>query len=573
MIKNQMLHQIDQRLKTIKNNNLPFGGVAVFLFGDLLQLKPTLGKYIFDEPETEGNAISDAIAPLWHSFKIKNLTQNHRQGDDFEYSEMLNRMRTGSLTDEDIDLLETRVMKEDDPGLPSDALYLAATNAEINKINDAKLEHIDSPLITVKAAILGSTNSSRKPDLGSGGEIKGTPLQYILKLKVGARVMLTFNLDTFDGLSNGAQGELLGYETNAADKVSRLYVHFFDNKVGRERREKCVVSSYLQQLRASMPDKLPTHIDMLEFSYSTSKRDYSTSVKNTALTFPIKLAWAISAHKIQGQTCKKPAKLIVNLQRVFEPAQAYVMMSRVENIEQLIIINDVCPKKIYANDDAVKELERLNDAGTDCDNEVEAANLRIMSLNIRSLPKHFVDLIKEPGFEDQDIILVQQTCLQPNNVGDQFEVENYQKHFTSRGNGKGLAAFYTDRFRHEIDINKVEHQISKFSSTDCDVINIYRSTDNTVSGQVKFLEDLNEVISPNKKTMIMGDFNSVFPDCLISRELQSWGYSQVIRSPTHIEGNIIDHCYVSDNVRLEAVKSEQSPVYYSDHDIIKIKLQ
>ena len=280
-----------------------------------------------------------------------------------------------------------------------------------------------------------------------------------------------------------------------------------------------------------MPDKLPTHIDMLEFSYSTSKKDYSTGVKNTALTFPIKLAWAISAHKIQGQTVKKPAKLLVDLQRVFEPAQAYVMLSRVENIEQLIIINNVCPQKIYASKLAMDELERMNkEAGTDCDNEVEAANLRIMSLNIRSLPKHFDDLIKEPGFEDQDIILVQQTCLQPNNVGDQFEVETYQKHFTSRGNGKGLAAFYTDRFRHEIDINKVEHQISKFSSTDCDVINIYRSTDNSVSGQLKFLEDLNEVISPNRKTIIMGDFNSVFPDCLISRELQSWGYSQVIRS-------------------------------------------
>ena len=37
------------------------------------------------------------------------------------------------------------------------------------------------------------------------------------------------------------------------------------------------------------------------------------------------------------------------MQKVFEAAQSYVMLSRVENLNQLIIINDVCSKKIYSS--------------------------------------------------------------------------------------------------------------------------------------------------------------------------------------------------------------------------------
>ena len=67
------------------------------------------------------------------------------------------------------------------------------------------------------------------------------------------------------------------------------------------------------------------------------------------------------SHWIQGQTIKKPNKLIVNLQRVFEAAQSYVMLSRVESLNQLIIINDVCSEKIYSSKLALMELERLKE--------------------------------------------------------------------------------------------------------------------------------------------------------------------------------------------------------------------
>ena len=40
---------IHLRLQEIKSNNLPFGGVNVITVGDLYQLKPVMGQFIFED--------------------------------------------------------------------------------------------------------------------------------------------------------------------------------------------------------------------------------------------------------------------------------------------------------------------------------------------------------------------------------------------------------------------------------------------------------------------------------------------------------------------------------------------
>ena len=45
MIKADMLYQLDMRLREVKEKpDLDFGGVAVFMFGDILQLRPVKAK-------------------------------------------------------------------------------------------------------------------------------------------------------------------------------------------------------------------------------------------------------------------------------------------------------------------------------------------------------------------------------------------------------------------------------------------------------------------------------------------------------------------------------------------------
>ena len=77
MVKSDMLYQLDLRLKELKENyDVSIWGVAFFLFGDLLQLRPTAARYIFDEPSNE--QISHALDFLLDKFKVVNLTYNHR---------------------------------------------------------------------------------------------------------------------------------------------------------------------------------------------------------------------------------------------------------------------------------------------------------------------------------------------------------------------------------------------------------------------------------------------------------------------------------------------------------------
>ena len=117
--------------------------------------------------------------------------------------------------------------------------------------------------------------------------------------------------------------------------------------------------------------------------------------------------------------------------------------------------------------------------------------------------------------------------------------------------------------KHEIDVKKDEYQISKFQFTETDVITVYRSTDNSQSGIVTFLKDLNEMINPKKKTVILGDFNTSFPDNLLSKELLAWDFKQLVKYPSHIEENVINHVYISDKVDRQLVVLDQHPVYYS----------
>ena len=51
------------------------------------------------------------------------------------------------------------------------------------------------------------------------------------------------------------------------------------------------------------------------------------------------------------------------------------------------------------------------------------------------------------------------------------------------------------------------------------------------------------------------------------RELENWNFNQLVREPTHIQGGLIDHCYMSDNISSSSVSLSQKSVYYTDHDI------
>ena len=106
-----MLYKLDLRLREITQMAVPFGNIGIFVLGDLMQLCPVSGRFIFLEPRDPQFLLTNELDPLWKKFECINLEINHRQGEDKKYAEMLNRIRVGEETSEEIEELTKKVRK------------------------------------------------------------------------------------------------------------------------------------------------------------------------------------------------------------------------------------------------------------------------------------------------------------------------------------------------------------------------------------------------------------------------------------------------------------------------------
>ena len=113
---------------------------------------------MFEKPSDKEHAMVFELRNLWQMFTVVILEKNHRQGEDKSYADLLNRVRVGQLTDEDIDVLKRRVRKEDDEEIKkhSNELHIYGTNKKVNERNKSMLEEKKGRLYTIKAG-----NSSR----------------------------------------------------------------------------------------------------------------------------------------------------------------------------------------------------------------------------------------------------------------------------------------------------------------------------------------------------------------------------------------------------------------------------
>ena len=285
MVSADLFYNLDLRLREITMVDDIMGGLSVFVFGDLFQLRPPKARYVFEEPKNKEHAVAYRLRNLWRQFTVVQLEENHRQGEDKEYGDLLNRVRVGAHTEEDIELLKTRETPEDDPVL-NDAIHIYGTNAKVNARNEAKLKEIPGELITVKAKNESRTIKTFTKD--KAGCIRNTPFQAVLKLKISAEVVLVHNLDTLDGLTNGARGVLVAVEKKDG-AVKRMLVKFHNPEHGRGRRER----------ETCWKHRDATYIDPVLWNY------FLGGATASVLQFPLKGASAISSHKIQVKGINK----------------------------------------------------------------------------------------------------------------------------------------------------------------------------------------------------------------------------------------------------------------------------
>ena len=139
-------------------------------------------------------------------------------------------------------------------------------------------------------------------------------------------------------MTNGQLGIIRDTIKTENGEIAKVIVEFQNENVGKENRRK----------NPKFESQYPrgTVIEKVSFSYSISRKAVTGSSKATIIQFPLKVAYAITAHKIQGQTIPKPHKIALDIASVFEDAQAHVMLSRVEEFQQIFLLDKLPERNI-----------------------------------------------------------------------------------------------------------------------------------------------------------------------------------------------------------------------------------
>ncbi|MBC8296834.1 MAG: AAA family ATPase, partial [Pelagibacterales bacterium] len=289
MLRPDILDAINYTLQLTRGNDKPFGGIQIILVGDLFQLPP-----VITSDDTE---VMEKLYPDGQFFFNSNIINSlalvkyelkkvYRQKDK-KLIELLDKARSSMLEDDDLSEFNKRVITNDNE-IPAEIITLSPTNNKVNNINSRNLKSIKKDEFSYKAE--------------QDGSFSGNPVAENLKLKVGAQVMLTKNG------KNWVNGTLA-----IIDKLTKnnIYIQLKDEiyKLEKEKWEK--------------------------FNYKISDNKIIPSVSATFIQYPLKLAWAATIHKCQGQTFEN---VIIDMDYgAFAHGQTYVALSRVVSLKGLYL--------------------------------------------------------------------------------------------------------------------------------------------------------------------------------------------------------------------------------------------
>lgn len=331
MVSSSMLTYISRRLSDIKQCELPFGGLNVIAIGDFFQLRPVKASFVFE------NTI------LWELFKPIFLKENMRQRDDNLYASLLNRARVGMLTNNDISILKKRLINPNASGYET-ALRVFPTRAKVNSYNEYRQNLLSNNLETLHATHYFASNDPNagndvpnsfipQDDNAAGG------LPSCVQLSIKSRVMLIRNLNTQNGLVNGAMGYVESFTRSLSGKIVSVNV-LFDNQINDRRN----ATQELSQRNNAIP------IEQLHHQFIIHGRHI------VRVQFPLILCYACTIHKVQGMSLDK---ICVDIgPDVFERGMAYVALSRVKCLDGLGIIS-FDPKVVLPYDKVLEEYDRL----------------------------------------------------------------------------------------------------------------------------------------------------------------------------------------------------------------------
>ena len=266
------------------DDSKPFGGIQLILSGDFLQLPVVNNERLCFESKAWKKCVDTVVY----------LTEIIRQ-DDYEFQNMLNEIRYGTVSEKTKNILRSCIDKNLENDIGIKPTQLKTTNSAVDIINQRELNLLKSDNVyEYELEIEG-----KLPRYIAEQYKKRFTIPQVLKLCVGAQVMLMVNLDVSKGLANGSRGIVVGFDNDLPvvqflnSEIRTIKFHEWDITEG----EGSIVKIY--------------HI-------------------------PLRLAWCCTIHKVQGSTIDYA---IIDLNNVFEYGQTYVALSRVKNIEGLSILN------------------------------------------------------------------------------------------------------------------------------------------------------------------------------------------------------------------------------------------
>ena len=155
----------------------------------------------------------------------------------------------------------------------------------IMEVNDKIPDNCKYPLTLIQAA------QNQKQTNTAG-------LAKLVKLKIGAKMMLTVNIDMQDCLINGQIGIIRHIEF-AQCSACKVYIKFSDEQAGSKAKR----SSYLGRQNSWIP------IEKYETEILIKKESASPSIKSTQ--FPLTLGCASTVHKVQGLSLEQVIELLL----------------------------------------------------------------------------------------------------------------------------------------------------------------------------------------------------------------------------------------------------------------------
>lgn len=559
------LHMRLQEIMNISTNNAIFGNVTIIAVGDLYQL-PAIGTKIYDIPgRFSCEDIRRLYGSLWSEhFKLHELTTVVRQ-KDLIFSELLNRLRTADMNEDDILILKTRITQLDNPNHYKEALHVYGTNAEADEYNKLMVNDLSSCVVSIYAKDINKTQPSvQLPEKISDRLLKlprratGNLCSH-LEICIGAMVKLTCNIDVADGLCNGARGMVKDIIYTGTE-ITNIMVKFEHESVGEKMRS-------LSPFSTSHPESVPI--------FKHSNFFYHNAICISRKQFPIVLAFATTIHAVQGLTVDR---IVCDMKTVRQPGQVYVALSRVKTLEGLQILN-FNPTAIRKDKNAEKEMMRLrskNILNNNCVN-ISYDHFSIAYINIRGLLCHMKDLSDYEIFQKSDIVTFTETHLQNENNIYQSQFNWGERDIFRSDRSSGVKGGVMTIVKKEYNSNIINVK-TKFTECTLIYVPMYKLYILTVYRQVtksnidNFTSELNNIICNNfgllDNIVIIGDFNQELGGS-ISKFMLEKGFNYLNMDATTDYGSKIDHVYIKGTFEVRAIIKN---TYFSDHETIHLSL-